>query len=103
MGRVIGDEMSDMFYGAKTFSQDISRWDVSKETIISGLFHGTESLRHPLWDMNVSSFFERDYLCMPKEEHRQLFAAVFGWKRRREFMLVLVNHGYLYSASVPRK
>ena len=94
--------MSNMFNWARDFNQDLSGWDVSKVTYMSDMFQGATALAATLQrTMHVSSFFEGVYLDMPREKRRQAFAGVFRWQRRRAFLLFLVNHGYLYSASAP--
>ena len=120
--------MSIMFYGATSFNQDLSGWDVSSVTDMSSMFSGATAFNQDLseWDvskvtkmrlrdmfggaipleltlqrnMYVSSFFEGVYLDMTREERRNSFAGVFRWQRRRSYMLFLVNHGYLHSATV---
>ena len=121
-------DMASMFCGATLFNQDLSGWNVSQVILMCGMFNGATSFNHDLsgWDvsnvrrrtntmfdgataltatlertMGVSSFFEGVYRDMPREERRLAFAVAFPWPRRRAFMLFLVNHGYLYSASAP--
>ena len=95
--------LSNMFNVATVFNQDLSGWDVSNVIgNIRDMFHDTITLEATLQrTLNVSSFFEGVYRDMPREERRQVFAVAFSWKRRIAFMLFLVNHGYLYSASAP--
>ena len=92
--------MCSMFRGASAFNQDISGWNVSKLTNTSCIIFDATVLLKTLQTMQTSSFFEGVYRDMPKEKRQSAFAGVFRWQRRRAFLLFLVNHGYLYSASV---
>jgi len=96
-------DMCYMFYGATSFNQDLSGWDVSKVTWrMSSMFSGATALIATLEHTSgVSSFFQGVYRDMPRAERLQAFACAFPWPRRRAFMLFLVHHGYLYSASAP--
>ena len=89
-----------MFCDATSFYLDLSGWDVTNVTDMHVMFDETPLTRILERSLNVSSFFEGVYGDMPREERRQVFAAVFRWQRRRAFLLFLVNHGYLYSAHV---
>ena len=80
----------------------LSGWDVSKVTNMQEMFRDETALITTLQKiLNVSSFFEGIYRDMPREKRRQAFAGAFAWQRSKAFMLFLVNHGYLYSASAP--
>ena len=95
--------MSCMFCNATSFNQNLSEWDVSHVTNMSFMFRGATSLEATLRSIkngNVSSFFLGIYHTMPQAERREIFNSVFRWHRRKSFMIFLVNHGYLYSASV---
>ena len=95
-------DMNLMFHGATLFNQDLSGWDVSSITHRWGMFDGANSLTTTLQrEREVSSFFEGVYRDMPREERQRAFAGLFPWQRRIAFLLFLVNHGYLYSASAP--
>ena len=93
-------DMSHMFSGATSFNQDLSGWHISRGANMYRMFRGAALTAMLQRTMNVSSFFEGVYRYMPREERQQVFAVVFHWKRRRAFILFLVNHGYLYSAHV---
>ena len=93
---------SIIFCETDSFNQDLSGWDVSNVTDMYDIFRGAAGLTVMLQSIkSASSFFEGVYRRMPREERKQAFAGVFPWQRRRAFLLFLVNHGYLYSASAP--
>lgn len=48
-------DMSSMFYNATLFNQDISTWDVSKVTDMNGMFDRSSSFNQPLNDWDVSN------------------------------------------------
>jgi len=47
-------DMSDMFFGAKSFNQPLEKWDVSQVTYMYGMFALTKSFNQPLekWDVS---------------------------------------------------
>ena len=93
--------MASMFQSATSFEQDLSGWDVSHVNHMPSMFHKATTLTTTLQrTRNVSSFFDGQYRAMPIEERQKVFAGIFKWKRRAAFMIFLVNHGYIYSASV---
>jgi len=58
-------DMTSMFYGAKSFNQNIEDWDVSNVTVMDFMFYGAESFNQPLnrWNVvsvsHMSHIFER--------------------------------------------
>jgi hypothetical protein len=87
-----------MFFMASSFDQDLSIWDVSKRTKITSMFKHANILYQRLRDsINQSSFFDGEYLMMPREERHQCIAAAFHWTRRKNFLIYLVSRGFLYS------
>ena len=95
-------DMTDMFRGAIAFQQDLSGWDLCRQVDgIRSMFNGATKLTAILLrTRDVSSFFQGIYYHMSPENRQRAFANIFPWPRRRDFLLFLVNHGYLYSAHV---
>jgi surface protein len=46
--------MASMFYGASAFNQDLSKWDVSKVTVMASMFYGASAFNQDLskWDVS---------------------------------------------------
>jgi len=55
-------DISGMFYNQKTFNQDISVWDVSNVKRMVGTFTGTESFNQPLDSWDVSNVTDMNSL-----------------------------------------
>ncbi len=53
--RFKNNRMKAVFYGASKFNQDISFWDTSNITVMSGMFYDAASFNQPLNSWNVSN------------------------------------------------
>jgi surface protein len=68
--------MSRMFFGARSFNQDISNWNVSNVTNMSNMFYFTESFNQDISSWNVSNVkCKKDMFkdCNIKEECKPKF------------------------------
>jgi surface protein len=54
--------MSQAFYGANLFNQDIGNWDVSNVINLYGMFLGAKSFNQPLGDWNTSNVQDMRYM-----------------------------------------
>ncbi|WGD32835.1 hypothetical protein Mccp14020TZ_03410 [Mycoplasma capricolum subsp. capripneumoniae] len=47
--------MAGMFFGATSFNQDISKWDVSKVKTMNGMFKKAKKFNQPIGSWNTSN------------------------------------------------
>jgi surface protein len=93
--------MTHMFYGASSFNQNISGWDVSQATV-SDMFRGATALQQNLRRLQATSFFDGASRNMSRAERKLKFDVLFPWSRRKAYVMFLVGNGYLYCESVRR-
>ena len=55
LGRVAGDDMSELFYNKRQFNADISRWDTSSVTTMHAMFFQAYAFNQHLSRWDVSS------------------------------------------------
>ena len=68
--------MSGMFYGATKFNGDISGWVVSSVTKMDSMFHGAKAFNQDIGDWNVSSVTKMDGMFSGAEAFNQ---DIGGW------------------------
>ena len=64
-------DMSELFYGKRTFNDDISRWDVSKVTNMSYMFCGAFAFNQDIGGWNVSNVTGMYLMFMRAESFNQ--------------------------------
>jgi len=69
-------DMSGMFLNAKYFNQDIGGWDVSKVTDMSSMFHGATSFNQPIGGWDVSKVTSMKSMFNSAENFNQ---PIGGW------------------------
>jgi surface protein len=60
MGRVPGEDFSDIFYHVPTFNEDIQKWDVSNAELMTSMFEGARSFNQDISSWNTSNVINMD-------------------------------------------
>ena len=68
--------MNNMFYGCKSFNQDISNWDVSKVINMKGMFCDCKAFNQDISNWDVSKVKDMSYMfdsCPIEEKYKPKF------------------------------